>query len=141
MPPGPRTRPAKTALSREAVVAAALRVVDDVGYDAASMRRVAAELETGPASLYVYVDDRRELMEAVHDLALAEKFADLIVPITTVPTHDGGTVGNILEGNIIRRAANGGWAKAVGSALERPVGFLNQFLLVPNSIEPQNSAN
>lgn len=72
MPPGPRTRPAKTALSREAVVAAALRVVDEVGYEAASMRRVAAELETGPASLYVYVADRRELMEAVHDLALAD---------------------------------------------------------------------
>ena len=72
MPRDPAPRPAKTALSREAVVAAALRVVDEVGYDAASMRRVAAELETGPASLYVYVADRRELMEAVHDLALAD---------------------------------------------------------------------
>jgi AcrR family transcriptional regulator len=71
VPAGPRTRPAKAALSREAVVAAALRVVEEVGYDAASMRRVAAALETGPASLYVYVADRRELMEAAHDLALA----------------------------------------------------------------------
>ena len=72
MPPSPRTRPAKAALSREAVVAAALEVVDEVGFAAASMRRVAAALETGPASLYVYVADRRELMEAAHDLALAD---------------------------------------------------------------------
>ena len=71
MPASPRTRPAKSALSREAVVAAALAVVDEVGFDAASMRRVATALETGPASLYVYVADRRELMEAAHDLALA----------------------------------------------------------------------
>lgn len=71
MPAGPRTRPAKSALSREAVVAAALAVVDEVGFEAASMRRVAAALETGPASLYVYVADRRELLEAAHDLALA----------------------------------------------------------------------
>ncbi|GAA4933896.1 TetR family transcriptional regulator [Actinomycetospora succinea] len=72
MPVSPRTRPAKAALSREAVVAAALDVVDEVGFEAASMRRVATALETGPASLYVYVADRRELMAAAHDLALAD---------------------------------------------------------------------
>lgn len=71
MPVSPRTRPAKAALSREAVVAAALAAVDEVGFEAASMRRVAAALETGPASLYVYIADRRELMAAAHDLALA----------------------------------------------------------------------
>jgi AcrR family transcriptional regulator len=72
VPASPRTRPAKSALSREAVVAAALAVVDEVGFEAASMRRVATALDTGPASLYVYVADRRELMEAAQDLALAE---------------------------------------------------------------------
>lgn len=72
MPAGPRTRPAKAALSREAVVAAALAAVDEVGVEAASMRRVATALDTGPASLYVYVADRRELMAAAHDLALAD---------------------------------------------------------------------
>lgn len=71
MPATPRTRPAKSALSREAVAAAALAVVDEVGLDAASMRRVAQALDTGPASLYVYVRDRQELMELAYDLALA----------------------------------------------------------------------
>lgn len=73
---GPRTRPARPALSREAVVAAALAVVDEVGFEAASMRRVAQALDTGAASLYVYVADRRELMALAHDLALA----DVVVP-------------------------------------------------------------
>lgn len=35
------------------------------------MRRVAQALDTGPASLYVYVADRDELMAEVYDLALA----------------------------------------------------------------------
>jgi len=67
----PRTRPAKAPLSREAVVAAALSLVDEVGYGAVTMRRVAHALDTGPASLYVYVADRDELMAEVYDLALA----------------------------------------------------------------------
>src|SRR5688572_28822273 len=36
------------------------------------MRRVAQALDTGPASLDVYVADRDELMAEVYDLALAE---------------------------------------------------------------------
>lgn len=68
----PRTRPAKEALSREAVVAAALAVVDEVGFAAASMRRIAQALDTGPASLYVYVVDRHELMGLAYDLAMAD---------------------------------------------------------------------
>lgn len=72
MTANPRTRPAKEALSLEAVVAAALAVVDEVGFAAASMRRIAQALDTGPASLYVYVADRRELMALAYDGALAE---------------------------------------------------------------------
>ena len=67
----PRTRPAKAPLSRPAVVAAALRLIDEVGYAAVTMRRVAQALDTGPASLYVYVADRDDLMAEVYDLALA----------------------------------------------------------------------
>jgi AcrR family transcriptional regulator len=70
-PDNPRTRPAKAPLSREAVVAAALRLVDEAGFAAVTMRRVAKALDTGPASLYVYVADRGELMAAAYDLALA----------------------------------------------------------------------
>jgi len=67
-----RTRPAKPPLSREAVVRAALDLVDDAGVDAVSMRKVATLLDTAAASLYVYVEDRKDLLEAAYDLALAD---------------------------------------------------------------------
>jgi AcrR family transcriptional regulator len=71
-PDNPRTRPAKAPLSQEAVVAAALRLVDEAGCSAVTMRRVAQALDTGPASLYVYVADRDELMTHAYDLAMRQ---------------------------------------------------------------------
>ncbi|WP_280469535.1 TetR/AcrR family transcriptional regulator [Nocardia brasiliensis] len=69
--PNPRTNPAKAPLSLDAVVRATLTLIDESGCDAVSMRRVAQALDTGSASLYVYVHDRRELMLLAHDLAVA----------------------------------------------------------------------
>ncbi|MFI6070811.1 TetR/AcrR family transcriptional regulator [Actinoplanes sp. NPDC051343] len=48
-----------------------MQLIDEVGYAGVTMRRVAQALDTGPASLYVYVADRDELMAEVYDLALA----------------------------------------------------------------------
>jgi AcrR family transcriptional regulator len=59
-----RERPSKAALSRESIVAATLKLLDE-GVDKLTMRRVAAALDTGPASLYVYVRDTEELHSAV----------------------------------------------------------------------------
>ena len=75
-----RERPAKPALSREAVVAAAAEIVRTHGTEKVTMRRLAQELDTGPASLYVYVRDTAELHSAVLDVFLAE--VDL-TPVTT----------------------------------------------------------
>lgn len=50
--------------------------MDSEGLDAVSMRRVAQELDTGPASLYVYVSNRRHLL----DLVLDEVMAEISVP-------------------------------------------------------------
>src|SRR5512132_1716266 len=66
-----RDRPAKSALSREAIVEAALAITRDEGLDAVSMRRTAQALATGPASLYVYVANREELHELLFDAAIA----------------------------------------------------------------------
>ena len=66
-----RDRPAKPALSRDAIVDAALAIVREEGIDALSMRRVAQALDTGPASLYVYVANRDALWELLFDAALA----------------------------------------------------------------------
>lgn len=70
--PSARTRPAKPALSRASIVEATLALVDKEGLAAVSMRKVATRLDTAAASLYVYVEDRKDLVEAAYDLALAE---------------------------------------------------------------------
>jgi AcrR family transcriptional regulator len=62
-----RDRPAKTPLSLEAVVDAALEILKSDGLAAITMRRVATALDTGPASLYVYVDGREGLLQAMLD--------------------------------------------------------------------------
>jgi AcrR family transcriptional regulator len=62
-----RGRAAKAPLSRAAVIEAALGIVDREGMDALTMRRLAQELETGAASLYVYVRGRDELLLAMID--------------------------------------------------------------------------
>jgi AcrR family transcriptional regulator len=66
-----REIPAKPALTREGVVAAALAVLNAEGLAKVTMRRVAAELDTGHASLYVYVRDTRDLHAQVLDALLA----------------------------------------------------------------------
>src|SRR5882757_1549492 len=65
-----RARPAKPPLSRDAIVAEALRQItaDDGG--GMSLRKIAKALDTGPASLYAYVDDMSELQALVLDRAL-----------------------------------------------------------------------
>lgn len=59
--------PARTPLSQEAIVAAALRILESEGYDALSMRRVAADLGTGAASLYAHVANKDELLKLCID--------------------------------------------------------------------------
>ena len=65
-----RNRPAKAPLSRDAIVAEALRQVTSEDGASMSLRKVAKALDTGPASLYAYVDDLDELQALVLDLAL-----------------------------------------------------------------------
>ncbi|GAA4202327.1 TetR/AcrR family transcriptional regulator [Actinocatenispora rupis] len=62
-----RERPAKPALSREWIIAATIEIVRTEGLEKATMRRVAQALDTGPASLYVYVANTAELRAAVLD--------------------------------------------------------------------------
>ncbi|GEK02071.1 TetR/AcrR family transcriptional regulator [Streptomyces sp. 1-11] len=62
-----RERPAKPALSREGIVAAAVAILRAEGLRKVTMRRLAQELDTGPASLYVYVRNTDELHAAVLD--------------------------------------------------------------------------
>jgi len=68
-PRAPRSRPA---LSLELIVSTALRLLDEGGMDALSMRKVADALGTGAASLYAYVANKEELLEHVLDRVIGE---------------------------------------------------------------------
>jgi len=75
--PGER-RPAHT---RERIAAAALEVADVEGFEAVTMRRVAAALGAGTMTLYHYVRNKRELAALMDDAIMAE----LIVPDEELP--------------------------------------------------------
>jgi AcrR family transcriptional regulator len=66
-----RDRPAKTPLSKEAIVDAALAILKSEGLPAITMRRVASALDTGAASLYVYVANREALLAEMLDRVTA----------------------------------------------------------------------
>jgi len=67
-----RTRRARGSLSREAVVEAALAVVDAEGVEALSMPRLARQLDAGTMTLYRYVQSKQELLDALAMRAIAE---------------------------------------------------------------------
>jgi AcrR family transcriptional regulator len=54
------------------VLEAGLRVLRAKGIDAVTMRAVAAELDTGAASLYVYVANRQDLLNEMFDLVVGQ---------------------------------------------------------------------
>lgn len=68
-PTSRRNRPAKPPLSRDAIVKAALAILEAEGVSGISLRRVASAVDTGPASLYVYFDNLNDLHAAMLDAA------------------------------------------------------------------------
>jgi TetR/AcrR family tetracycline transcriptional repressor len=72
-PPWRRAQPPPRApITRDAIVEAALVVLDRVGMDGLSMRRVAEELGTGAASLYWHVRNKEELFQLIFDRVTRE---------------------------------------------------------------------
>ena len=53
--------------SRAQIAAAAVQLADDEGLEAVSMRKVAAALGIGAASLYRYIESKDELYELMVD--------------------------------------------------------------------------
>ena len=67
-----RLRARGRGLSMEQICHAALKIVDEEGLRELTMRRLADELGTGPASLYRHVSSRDDLLVEVADLVLGE---------------------------------------------------------------------
>ena len=57
--------PVKERLTRDRVVEAALRVMDEEGLDAVTMRRIAREVGVEAMSLYHYVRDKEDLLDGI----------------------------------------------------------------------------
>ncbi|MEV0616370.1 TetR/AcrR family transcriptional regulator [Nonomuraea sp. NPDC050404] len=71
-----RERREQPALSRAQIVSAALRLLDEEGVGALSMRRLGAVLNAGATSMYTHVANKDELIELVVD----EVYGEVEVP-------------------------------------------------------------
>jgi AcrR family transcriptional regulator len=60
-------------ITQEAIVEAAIRVLDSEGLDGLSMRRVGEELDTGAASLYWHVGSKDGLLDLILDRVSGEQ--------------------------------------------------------------------
>jgi AcrR family transcriptional regulator len=77
--PEPNTR--RPAHTRESIASAAIRIADAEGFEALSMRRVAAELGAGTMTLYHYVRTKDELLSLVDNAVMGE----LLIPPDELP--------------------------------------------------------
>ncbi|MEV0130707.1 TetR/AcrR family transcriptional regulator [Dactylosporangium sp. NPDC050688] len=72
----------KPAYSRAQITEAAIRIADAEGLEAATMRRIAAEIGAGAMSLYRYVPSRDNLVELMTDRVMGE------IDVTGMPSGD-----------------------------------------------------
>ena len=72
-PPWYKAKPhPREPITRDIIVEAAIGVLDKVGMDGLSMRRVAEQLGTGAASLYWHVRNKEELFQLIFERVSAE---------------------------------------------------------------------
>jgi AcrR family transcriptional regulator len=71
------TRRRREPISLEAIVDAAVALLDRDGYDAMSMRSLAEELDTGAASLYWHVASK----DGLFDLVLDKLIGEVVIPV------------------------------------------------------------
>ena len=72
--PAPADR--KPRYTRKQIADAALRIADQDGFDAVTMKRIAAELGAGTMTLYYYVRNKTDIVALMHDAILG----DALVP-------------------------------------------------------------
>lgn len=74
---GETETPVRERLTRDRIVEAALRIMDEEGLDAVSMRRVAREVGVEAMSLYHHVRDKEDLLDGVCALVMRDfRFPD-----------------------------------------------------------------
>ena len=96
---GSARRP-RARLTRDAIVATAVELVEDEGVDALTMRAVGDRLGTGAMSLYRHVSGREELL----DLVLARLVAEVpLTPLTDAWRADAAALAAVVRAALLRR--------------------------------------
>jgi AcrR family transcriptional regulator len=72
----PQPADRKPRYTREQISRTALRIADEEGFDAVTMKRIAAELGAGTMTLYYYVRNKADIVALMQDAILA----DVLVP-------------------------------------------------------------
>lgn len=70
--PKPKPSRRRQPLSRDAIVEAALKILDAEGINALTVRRLGEELNTGSATLYWHIGSKDDLAELVYDHVMGE---------------------------------------------------------------------
>jgi AcrR family transcriptional regulator len=70
------TPPDRVPLTRDEIVATAIRLIDEGGMEAFSMRRLGHELDAGATSLYWHVRNKDELIDLILDVVIGEVAED-----------------------------------------------------------------
>jgi AcrR family transcriptional regulator len=98
-----RSRPQTPPLTLEAVVRAAVEVIDSDGVGALTMRRLAAQLGCSPMALYRHVATKQDLIRAIGEHYLA----DIELPDTTDMPWDETIIAvvSVLHHAVLERAA------------------------------------
>jgi AcrR family transcriptional regulator len=116
----PRTAASRERTSPEAIVTAAVQVIDDDGLDALTIRRLAGELGVAPMTVYSYVRGKDELL----DLVIDRVAADITLPPTSGNWRDRArTLAHSLRDTLLAHPAG---ARLIS---ERPMTSPNTFRL------------
>jgi len=112
-------------LTRDAVLAAALRLIDTEGWGALTMRRLAADLDVEAASLYTHVRSKDDLIDAV---------LDRVLDTVPLPSPDLPWPAGLIEGFSGYRSALTAHPAIVPLVTERGRMSVAQLRLVERSI-------
>lgn len=77
---GPKKGGKRRPLTLEAIVDTAVRIADEEGLDAVSIRRVAAELDARPMSLYDHIPSKDDLISEMANKVVAEVLLERPIP-------------------------------------------------------------
>jgi AcrR family transcriptional regulator len=78
----PQPAERKPRYTREQIAGTALRVADQEGFDAVTMKRIAAELGAATMTVYYYVRNKNDIVALMHDAIVG----DILIPDGELPT-------------------------------------------------------